>query len=144
MKYWTNMPTWDGKEKKKKTILNWQWFRISRGVLDDGYSLWKHGVSSTVANHTPSEGRSGCGERLCSSAWGSSVCMIESLDWVLCVYPITQAGRKFKGKYIFYAAQSKLILSLSQLFAPVSIKWLKRVWLLRNLRSKGDMGVVPG
>lgn len=55
---------------------------------------------------------------------GSSTCMIESLDRVLCVYPITQAGRKFKGKYTFYAEQSKLILSLSQLLAPVSIKRL--------------------
>lgn len=63
---------------------------------------------------------------------GSSACMIESLGWVLCAYPITQAGRKFKGKYIFYAEQSKSILSLSQLLAPVSIKCL-----IRYLRGGG-------
>lgn len=66
--------------------------------------------------------------------------MIESLARVLCVYPGTEAGRKFKGKYIFYAVQSKSISPLSQLFAPVSIECLRRARLLRNLRC---MGVVP-
>lgn len=125
--------------QKKKRISNWQWFRISHDVLDDGYSLkaWcelYHCKPRSIRRQV----------RLQQEAlWvslGSSACTIESLVWVLCVYPITQAGRKFKGKYIFYAVQSKLILSLSQLFAPVSIKCLRRAWLLRNLSSKGDGG----
>lgn len=69
---------------------------------------------------------------------GSSACMIESLARVLCVSPGTEAGRKFKGKYIFYAVQSKWISPLSRLFAPVSTGCLRRARLLWNLRSKGE------
>lgn len=75
---------------------------------------------------------------------GSSACMIESLARVLCVHPGTEAGRKFKGKYIFYAAQSKWISPLSQLFAPVSIECLGRAGLLRNLSSKRCTGWCQG
>lgn len=127
------------KGKKKKRISNCQWVRILRDASDDGYCLWKRAVSSTIANHTV--------RRQVRLWWGvlritlgSSACLIESLDRALRVYPISHAGRKFQGKYIFYAEQSKLILSLSQLFAPVSIKCLRRAQLLRNLSSKGHRG----
>lgn len=123
---------------------NSQWLKIS-SVVCWLFSLHTRRELHHCQPH-PVRGQVGLGS-VREALWvsqGSSACMIESLARALCVYPGTEAGRKFKGKYIFYAVQSKSISPLSQPFAPVSIECLGRARLLRNLRSKGCTGWCQG
>lgn len=100
-------------------------------------------TEGTPPLQTPACERAGqAGQEALWVSQGSSACMTESLARVLWVCPGTEAGRKFQGKYIFYAVQSKSSSPLSQ-FAPVSIQCLGRAWLLRNLRCAGCTGVLP-